>query len=97
MPRKITKDTHGLTEQDICTLGNADLKAKASILGLTEIQLEDIKKYRRLLKVRCYGKSFRTKERSEINQLKKRKDLLKQEQERLHQEIYFYQTYLRQF
>ncbi|KAI6650963.1 hypothetical protein LOD99_5802 [Oopsacas minuta] len=90
MPRKITQNTYGLSEEEVCKLGNSELKAKAHSKGLNEDQMKELKSYRRLLRIRCYGKRFRTKERDEINTLKFQKEILMQEKIRLERELKSY-------
>ena len=93
MPKKISKNTYGLTEEEVCSLGNSELKAKAHQRGLSEEQMRDLKRYRRILRIRCYGKKFRMRERDDVNMLREEKERLVREKRRLEREVSTYKYY----
>ena len=95
MPKKISKNTYGLTEEEVCQLGNSELKAKAHLRGLSEEQMRELKRYRRILRIRCYGKKFRTRERDDVNLLREQKERLVKEKGILEREVSHYKRYFR--
>eukprot|EP00800_Vazella_pourtalesii_P022369 TRINITY_DN8750_c0_g1_i1.p1 TRINITY_DN8750_c0_g1~~TRINITY_DN8750_c0_g1_i1.p1 ORF type:complete len:108 (+),score=8.87 TRINITY_DN8750_c0_g1_i1:118-441(+) len=93
MPKRITKNTYGLSEEEVCRLGNSELKARILSKGLNEAQVRELKNYRRILRIRLYGKKFRTKERSDVKVLKIKKDYLLHEKKMLEREVTNYRQY----
>ena len=93
MPRRITQNTFGLSEEEVCRLGNSELKAKILSKGLNDVQIRELKNYRRILRIRLYGKKFRTKERRDVKVLKITKDNLLRERKRLEKEVSSYRQY----
>ena len=93
MPKRITQNTYGFSEEEVCCLGNSELKAKIISKGLNDVQIKELKNYRRILRIRLYGKKFRTKERTDVKVLKIRKDLLLGDKKRLEKEVNSYRQY----
>ena len=44
MPKRITKNTYGLSEEEVCRLGNSELKARILSKGLNEAQVREFEK-----------------------------------------------------
>ena len=91
MSIKNSLETFGFTETQIQDLEITDMVSLAKEKGLKERQIEGLKNYRRLLKVRSYGKDFRKRERIYLERLREEKILWEREVAMLKQEIEWYQ------
>ena len=90
MSIKNSLETFGFTETQIQDLEITDMVSLAKEKGLKERQIEGLKNYRRLLKVRSYGKDFRKRERIYLERLREEKILWEREVAMLKQEIEWY-------
>ena len=90
MPKRFSIDTFGISETEIRELEMPDLVSLAKKRGLKEIEIEALKNYRRLLKVRTYGKDFRKRERFYMDRLREEKRVWEREAALLRQEIEWY-------
>lgn len=92
MAMKNSLVTFGFTDIEIQDLEMADLVSLAKEKGLTNMEIENLKSYRRLLKVRIYGKDFRRRERIYLERLREEKILWEKEAVIIKQEIEWYQN-----
>ena len=90
MSMKNSLETYGFTETEIQDLEMFNFISLAKEKGLTEMEIESLKNYRRLLKVRSYGKDFRKRERIYLERLREEKRLWEREVTMLKQEIEWY-------
>ena len=90
MSMKNSLETYGFTETEIQDLEMFNFISLAKEKGLTEMEIEGLKNYRRLLKVRSYGKDFRKRERIYLQRLREEKRLWEREVTMLKQEIEWY-------
>ena len=90
MPKRFNIHTFGISETEIRELEMPDLVSLAKERGLKEVEIEALKNYRRLLKVRTYGKDFRKRERLYLDRLREEKRVWEIEAALLRQEIEWY-------
>ena len=90
MPKRLRLESFGFSEAEMVELEMHELLSLCREKGLTEENLEVIKNYRRLLKVRGYGKDFRRRERDHLDTLREEKQLWEAERQRLRAEIGWY-------
>ena len=92
MPKRISIDTFGLSEEDVINTTFPDFLQIVKARRLSATQIAKLKSYRRLLKVRDYGKDFRKREKSSISRMKVDKIGLELEVARLRKEIEWYEN-----
>ena len=90
MPKRISIDTYGMREDELLMSNHSDFLQSARERGLTNCQINRLKAYRRLLKVREYGKEFRKREREELRRLREAKFFWQREADLVRQEIEWY-------
>ena len=92
MPKRISIDTFGLSKEDVINTTFPDFLQIVKARKLSAKQIAKLKSYRRLLKVRDYGKDFRKRERRSISRMKEDKTGLELEVTRLRKEIEWYEN-----
>ena len=92
MPKRISIETYGLTEEDVIKTTFPDFLQIVKVKRLSPKQIAKLKSYRRLLKVRDYGKEFRRRAKNSISRMKDDKIGLELEATRLRKEIEWYEN-----
>ncbi|KAI6650965.1 hypothetical protein LOD99_5804 [Oopsacas minuta] len=92
MPKRISIDTYGLSEEEIMSQTHTEFLQTGRDRRLSREQIKKLKSYRRLLKVRNYGKDFRKRERDSITRLRQDKLIWERKTILLKEEIEWYQN-----